>query len=176
MKNIPRPDDEQLLVNEPPLARLIPNGNLILHLGENIKHTVAALQILTEPELRYRYAPGKYSIKEIVIHMIDMERIYNYRMLRIARKDPHPLEGFDAEAYVKESGADHRTIEDLLGEFSSQRQATITLLNGLPAESFAYTGLVNGHSASISALAYHIAGHEVHHMKIIKERYLNPKL
>jgi hypothetical protein len=173
MKNIPKPADQQLLVDEPPLARMIPSNNLIWHLRENIKNTINDLQSLTEQELLYRYAPDKYSIKEIVIHMTDMERIYTYRMLRIARNDPSPMDGFDAEAYVKASGADLRTIKDLLDELSSQRQATITLLNSIPVENFSCSGLVNGHSAIVSALAYHIAGHELHHMKIIKERYLN---
>lgn len=173
MKNIPVPTDQQLLKTEPPLARLIPDQNLIYHLQENIKSTFTQLQHLSEDQLLYRYAPGKYSVKEIIIHMTDMERVYNYRILHVARNDQSQLEGFDAEAYVKASGADNRTIKDLLGEFVVQREATIALLNSLTPESFKYTSTLYGNAVNVSALAYHIAGHELHHLQIIRTRYLN---
>jgi len=173
MKIIPPPTDQQLLKEEPPLARLIPDHDLFHHLQENIKKTFAQLQYLTEAQLLFRYAPGKYSIKETLLHMTDMERIYSYRILRTARNDQTPMEGFDAEVYVKTSGADSRNIKDLLDEFASQRKATISLLQSMPEKSLTYTGLLYGIPVTISALAYHIAGHELHHLEIIRTRYLN---
>jgi len=120
----------------------------------------------------YRYAEGKWTIREILIHLIDMERIYGYRMLRFARNDQTILPGFDADKYILLSNANARDISDLLNELEAVRYSTIALLNGFTDEALLQTGIMNGHPVSVRALVYHIAGHELHHMDIIKKRYL----
>jgi hypothetical protein len=106
------------------------------------------------------------------MHLIDMERIYSYRALRFARNDQTILPGFDADKYILHSGANERDISDLLNEFEAVRHSTIALLNGFAGEALLRTGVMNGHPVSVRALAYHIAGHELHHVDVIKDRYL----
>ncbi len=115
---------------------------------------------------------GKWSIKEVIIHLIDMERIYTYRALRFARNDKTILPGFDDNKYVKHSGANNRDIGNLLSELEAVRRSTIAMIEGLEEETLIRSGIINGKSVSAGALLYHIAGHELHHIQIIRERYL----
>jgi hypothetical protein len=118
------------------------------------------------------YASGKWTLKEVVGHLSDDERIFAYRALTIARGDPTPLPGFDEKTYVGAAGFETRALADLLAEYRSVRDATITLLRGLPAEAWLRRGIVNEYEASVRGLAFHIAGHELHHLRILRERYL----
>lgn len=173
MKIIKKPDNEEFHPNEPRLADLIPNDGLLLeHLATNLDNTKFFIQSLSDDKLLYRYAEDKWSIKEVIIHLIDMERIYTYRALRFARNDKTILPGFDDKEYVKHSGANNREIGHLLSELEAVRRSTIMLIEGLEKETFIRAGTINGESVSVRALLYHIAGHELHHMQIIKERYL----
>lgn len=173
MKIIDKPNLNEFQVNEPILADLIADDGLLLkYLNFNIGATTAFISSLPGDRLTYRYAEGKWTIKEIVMHLIEMERIYTYRILRFARNDQITLPGFDANQYILNSGANDREINTLLEELNAVRKATICLLNGLPEESFLRSGFANGNLVSVRALAYHIAGHELHHVSIIKERYL----
>lgn len=173
MKIIDKPNLNEFQANESLLANLIPGDGLLLkYLNTNIETTTAFISSLPQDRLKHRYAQGKWTIKEILMHLIEMERVYTYRILRFARNDQTVLPGFDADQYILNSKANDREIETLLEELNSVRKATICLLNGLPEESFLRSGSVNGNLVSVRALAYHIAGHELHHVNIIKERYL----
>lgn len=123
--------------------------------------------------LNFRYAKGKWTIKEILMHLIDEERIYAYFALRFARGDSTPLSGFDQDTYVLSSNSNDRNIENLLEEYKFLRQATISLFSNIPGESLTKGELANDHYVSLRALVYHLAGHELHHIKIIKEKYLS---
>ena len=173
MKIIKKPGDKEFQVNEPILAKLIPDDGLLLkHLMMNVETTKTFILSLPEDKLMYRYAEGKWTIKEVLMHLIDMERIYTYRALRFARNDQTVLPGFDADHYILFSGANDRDISGLLEELEAVRHSTIMLLNGLTDEALLRSGIMNGNHVSVGVLVYHIAGHELHHINIIKERYL----
>lgn len=120
----------------------------------------------------YRYAENKWSIKEMLQHVIDAERIFAYRALRIARKDTTPLPGFDENTYAVASNADARTWEDLLEEFKAVRRSTDLLLKSFTEEQYRQMGTTNGQPASVSAIGFTLYGHMLHHKNILQERYL----
>ncbi|QMU65227.1 MAG: DUF664 domain-containing protein [Flavobacteriaceae bacterium] len=127
---------------------------------------------IPEEKLTYRYQSEKWSIKEILQHLIDTERIFMYRCFRIARKDMTSLAGFDQNSYIEPSGADDKTIDELLNEFIANRNNSIALLQELSDENLAFIGNANGAKISARAAAFTIIGHDIWHMEIIKERYL----
>jgi len=118
------------------------------------------------------YAPGKWTLKEILGHLIDDERIFTYRLLCLARGENRELPGFDENRYTTHGEFKGRPLEDLLLEYSAARVATLTLLRGLPPNAWSKYGRVNGYGCSVRGLAFHIAGHELHHQRIVRERYM----
>lgn len=120
---------------------------------------------------RFRYALEKWSIKEVVGHLCDTERIFAYRMLRIARGDATPLASFDENAYVPTGGFDARTLADLTADWVSARRSTIALARGLAPEVWALRGTASGQTVSARALLYIIVGHVEHHLGVLRERY-----
>jgi len=135
--------------------------------------TVALLEPLGEAKVAgLTYAPGKWTLKEVVGHLADDERIFAYRVLCVARDEPLALPGFDEKLYVAKAGFEGRSLRDLLGEYRSVRDATLSLLSGLPSEAWLRRGEVNGYSATVRGLAFHVAGHELHHVRLLRERYL----
>ena len=173
MRKIPKPLEGEF----PPYAtmymKLVPDDGLLLdHLKENFKIIKQLALSLSQEELNYRYEPGKWTIKEILLHIVDDERIYAYRALRFARNDQTELPGFEQDDYTKFSRANERSIASILEEYEAVRNATITLFDGFPEEAFLRTGIANKNAVSVRALANHIAGHELHHLNIIKEKYL----
>jgi hypothetical protein len=118
------------------------------------------------------YAPGKWTVKEVVGHLIDDERIFVYRALCLARGDTRELAGFDQDAYVPPGGFEQRTLADLLDEYEAVREATIRFFTGLPADAWQRRGRVNGYGASVRGLAYHIVAHELHHQRVLRSHYL----
>lgn len=123
----------------------------------------------------HTYASGKWTLKQVVGHMMDDERIFAYRALCVARGEPAPLPGFDENEYMHFSGFEERTLADLLEEYRTIRAATISLFRGLDASAWMRRGVVNGHDASVRGLAFHLAGHELHHLRILREEYLGVK-
>ncbi len=119
-----------------------------------------------------RYAPGKWTLTEVLGHLTDDERIFAYRALCIARGDTHPLESFDENVYVAGAKYEERTLASLLHEYSLVRAATIALFELLTEEAWLRRGTVAGYTASVRGLAFHIAGHELHHLRVLKARYL----
>lgn len=151
---------------------LLPNDGLVLeHLHDNLQTIKAFIQSLPKEKLMYRYAADKWMIKEVLVHIIDDERIYAYRALRFARNDQTELPGFEQDDYARYSNANERSLKSILQEYAAVRKATIALFANLSEDAFMRTGVANNHSVSVRALAYHIAGHELHHLNLIKQRY-----
>jgi uncharacterized damage-inducible protein DinB len=172
MKTIAKPGAGEYAPYTISYIGLLPDDGLILrHLQDNLTNTSNFLRSLSEEKLNYRYAEGKWTIKEILAHLIDDERIYSYRALRFARNDKTELPGFEQDDYALESGANERSIEDLLQEFATVRRATISLFDSFDTEALMRVGVASGNVMSVRAAAYHIAGHELRHINIIKERY-----
>ena len=172
MASIPRPGSDQFAPTHAKYIDLVPEVDLLAHLEVQARHFAALLGEIDEVRGLFRYAPGKWSVKELIGHISDTERIMAYRLLRIARGDQTPLAGFEMDDYVKIARADRRSMESLASEFSDVRQATLALVRTLDAEDMARTGSASGKLVSAGALAYIIPGHLSHHGKILEERYL----
>lgn len=153
------------------------DGNILDHLWTNFLIIREFIYGLDEEKLTYRYAEGKWTIKEVLVHIVDDERIFAYRALRYARNDSTPLHGFDQDEYAQYSNANGRSLASIFEEYESVRKATITLFKYLPDDCFLRRGagidtdgsIVN--QRTVRGLAYHIAGHELRHFNLIKERY-----
>jgi uncharacterized damage-inducible protein DinB len=175
MRLIYRPDKGDYPAYAEIYMKLLPDDGLVLqHLRNNFQIIKELIYSLPEAKLLHRYEAGKWSIKETLVHIIDDERIYAYRALRFARHEKLPLTGFDQDAYARYSAADQRDLDNIFEEYAAVRQSTIAFFNGLPEESLDRRGswtTATG-DATVSALACHIAGHELHHLNLIKERYL----
>jgi uncharacterized damage-inducible protein DinB len=175
MRIISKPDKTEYPDYAEIYMKLLPDDGLILkHLKNNFQTTRDLIYRLPPEKLFYRYAKDKWTIKEILVHIVDDERIYAYRAMAFARNEKQSLPGFDQDEYTRYSGADERDLDNIFEEYEAVRNATVTLFNGLPEESLLRkgTGSTTYHSATVRAIAYHIAGHEQRHINIIKEKYL----
>lgn len=144
---------------------------LKLGLPVNFEKVLYFLNSIPLERHEYRYAPDKWTIKEVVQHMMDTERIFIYRALRIARRDQTPLPGFDQDEYVVPSQANKRTFESLLSEYKSIRHATDALFNSFDDEMLVAIGIASNSPISVRALGFIIMGHENHHCEVLRERY-----
>ena len=135
--------------------------------------TVAFLEQITEARWDHRYAPGKWTLKESIIHMLDTERIFAYRALRIARNDQTHLPGFEQDDYVAFYRAENRSPASIIAEYRAVRAATLELFRNLDQEDLLRQGVMSGNPVSVRALAFLIAGHERHHIELVREKYLN---
>lgn len=147
-------------------------NDLIAGLEDSFKQTYPFLEKLTLEDLEYRYAPGKWTIKQIWQHVIDVERVLSYRALRYARQDTTVLMGFDENKYAEVSNADARNFNDILFEYAIVRKSTIALLNSFTEEMFMYRGTAGKSTMTVRSVGYLMLGHEIHHVNTIKERYL----
>lgn len=151
---------------------LVPEGDIIATLRGQMDDTLNLLAGLTDEQANHRYAPDKWSIKEVIGHIIDGERVFAYRALRFARNDKTPLPGFEQDDYVKNGSFDNRRLSDLAKEYEHVRSATIDLFDQLSAEAWERRGTANDSEASVRAIAWSIGGHELHHKGVIREKYL----
>ncbi|MBS1544715.1 MAG: DinB family protein [Bacteroidetes bacterium] len=135
--------------------------------------TLELLHSVPEVKQDYRYAPEKWTIRQVLCHMIDAERIFAYRALRFARNDKTPLSGFDENAYAPELNAEARPLRRIGDEMQHLRTTTIDLFEEFSEEMMKRKGTANNNEVTVMALAFIIAGHETHHCKILRERYLN---
>lgn len=150
----------------------VPDGDLLRTLAEQGRETVALLRSIPEERGAHRYAPEKWSIKDVVLHLADAERVFGYRAMHFARRDPTPLPSFDENEWARQAGADRRSLADLVTEFELVRAATIALLRGFDDDQIGQRGTASGKEVTARALAWIIAGHERHHLTILRERYL----
>jgi uncharacterized damage-inducible protein DinB len=150
----------------------VPGEDAVAALTAQADELLAFLTSLDEESVRgLRYAPGKWTLKEVVGHMIDDERIFAYRALCVARSEPRELPGFDENEYVAATRFEHRSLADLAAEYRAVRQATLALFQAFSLEEWHRRGTTNGYSASVRGLAFHLAGHELHHLRVLRGKY-----
>ena len=152
---------------------LLPEGDIVTTLEEQLNSTLALLRGLDESQGVRRYAPDKWSVKEVIGHIIDGERVFAYRALRFARNDQTPLPGYEQDDYVRSATFDERTLADLADEFEHLRRSNIQLFRSLDESAWSRRGTANDFEVTVRALAHIIAGHEAHHVGVLQMRYLN---
>jgi uncharacterized damage-inducible protein DinB len=149
----------------------VPEGDVVALLREGGRALLDALATVPEDRGGYRYAEGKWSIREVIGHLIDAERIFTYRALRVARGDTTPLPAFEENEYVKTAGSDARTLSNLAREFGAVRESSVQLFESWPGDAWGRLGVASGQKVSARALAYITVGHTMHHLRILRERY-----
>lgn len=150
---------------------LVQGEDILNTLDQQRRQTMLLLSGRSEEEGDFRYAPGKWSAKEVLGHVCDTERIFAYRALRIARGDATPMEGFEQDDYVKNGPFANRRLSDLVEDYIAVRRATLSLMCNLDEGAWTRRGVANKNEVSVRALAYIIAGHELHHRTILQEKY-----
>ena len=166
-----RPEPDEIPSHFAGYVNRVPELDPVMVCAAQIEETAAMLRGLSDTEAMYRYGRGKWSVKEVVGHLADTERIMAYRALRIARGDTTPLPGFDENAYVPPAKFDSRSLADLVGELRTVRAATLALFRTFDADAWRRRGTASGKPISVRALAFTIPGHERHHIEILKTRY-----
>ena len=152
---------------------LVPESDVVDALTASARELIATLEAIPEARGGFRYGPDKWTIREVVGHMIDAERIFGYRALRLARADATPLPGFEENDYARTARSDARTLADLVDELRIVREGTVRLFASFPDEAWPRRGVVNGREVSVRALAFITAGHARHHLAVLRERYLS---
>jgi uncharacterized damage-inducible protein DinB len=150
---------------------LVQGDDILTSLDQQRRATMKLLSCRDEQEGEFRYAPDKWSAKEVIGHMCDTERVFAYRALRIARADATPLEGFEQDDYVRNGPFARAPMAEMVEDYIAVRRATITLLRNLDEAAWLRRGVANKNEVSVRALAYIIAGHELHHRGILEEKY-----
>jgi hypothetical protein len=169
---ISKPDVTEYLPYYGRYISLVPDGNILAVLSQQLGETLTLLRSIPESKAGFRYAPDKWSIKELVGHLIDTERIFSYRALCFARNDETPLPGYEQDDYIRNASFDDYPLGELADEFESVRRSTLFLFKHLRREAWMRRGIASESGVSVRALAYIIAGHERHHMEILRSRYL----
>jgi hypothetical protein len=150
---------------------LVPEGDVLQFMEGQIAEISALVEAVSEEQERYRYAPGKWSLREVLGHLIDTERVLSYRAFCIARGETQPLNSFEPDDYAAQAEADRTSMRDLFLEFENVRRGTLAMLRRLSEEASRRVGTASGHPISTRALAYIMAGHIPHHLQIVREKY-----
>jgi len=150
---------------------LVKGDNILDILDDERRKFVLLLSGRSEEEGNFRYAPDKWTVKELLGHINDGERIFSYRALRIARGDQTPIEGFEQDDYVRNADFNARTLEEMVEDYIAVRRATVSLFRNLSPEAWTRRGIANNNEVTVRAIAYTIAGHDLHHRSILEERY-----
>ena len=150
----------------------VPDGDVRELLRSQLPKTIELISSFSEEKASVGYGPGKWTLKEVLLHIADAERVFSYRMLRIGRGDTTPLPGFDQDPWVLTSHANDRSLPNLLAEYQAVRAATLALVDSLSVEAWLRKGTASDHPISARALGYICAGHELHHVQLIRERYV----
>jgi hypothetical protein len=150
---------------------LVDGENILSTLDRQRHDTMMMLSGRSEQDGDYRYAPGKWTAKEVLGHVCDTERVFAYRALRISRADSTPMEGFEQDDYVRNGPFRHRPLADWVDDFIAVRRATLSLLRNLDETAWMRRGIANKNEVSVRGIAYIIAGHELHHRGILQEKY-----
>jgi len=148
-----------------------PDGRVGMHLEAQASELAGLCTGLSESGAMFQYASGKWTIKEVIGHLLDTERVFAYRLLRISRGDPTELPAFDEKSYVPAGQFNRRGIAELVSEFRLQRASTLALVNGVPPSAWTRQSTANGFRTSARALVYIILGHTAHHLVVLRERY-----
>ena len=174
-QTIPRPGPGEYAPFHATYVAMVPDGDVLALLKKQPGELTRLLKPLGGRGSAFRYAPEKWSIREVLGHMIDAERVFTYRALTFARADTTALPGFDENAWAAASNAHDRTLKGLLEEFQALRSATLSLFLHFTPEQYSRTGVASGHAVSVRGLLYVTAGHVQHHVRILRERYLAKK-
>jgi len=166
-----KPESSEYAVFYEKYVALVPHADILSGLEAQRLQMTQLLTACSERDGNFRYAPEKWSVKEVIGHLTDCERIFAYRALRIARGDATPLSGFEQDDYVRMAGSGRRQLQALAEEFSVVRNSSIALYRSLDDESWLRRGSANNNEISVRALAFITAGHELHHRRILEERY-----
>lgn len=169
---ITRPEENEIASYAKIYVDCVPPGDVVQTLADQIGQTRALLDALGETGGDLTYVPGKWTVKQSIGHLIDCERIFSYRALRIARGDATPLPGFEQNDYVRPAESEKRTLSDLLQELTLVRQCTLALVRSLPAAAWSRRGTVSNFSVTVRGIVFTAAGHELHHYRIFRDRYL----
>ena len=153
-----------------------PDGRVADHLQAQARQLEGLCASLGESGALFRYAEGKWTIKEVIGHLLDTERVFAYRLLRISRGDATDLPGFDERAYVPEGHFNRRSVSELVSEFTRQRESTLALVHGIPLDAWTRSGTANGFRTSARALVHIILGHTAHHLALLRDRYRLPAI
>ena len=173
MKNLISPaSDEYAEFYAGYIQRAIAHGDVLAALPNQIEEIKTALGKLSDKQALFRDAPQEWSIKEVMGHLNDVERVFSYRLLRVSRKDATPLPGFEQDDYVREAGFDEHPLQDLIQEFEHLRRANILAISNMKAEALIYRGTASGFPVSARALIYMLVGHVDHHLESLHEKYL----
>lgn len=148
------------------------NKSISENLSESFQQAMKLLIGISKEKQTYQYAKGKWTIKELVLHLMDAEMVFNYRALRFARNDQTELPGFEENDYVRYSDANNRDYQDLLQEFTDLRKVTMNLYKNMEEDILQRGGNASGNFMSVRAIGYITSGHLLHHLQVIKERYL----
>jgi uncharacterized damage-inducible protein DinB len=167
-----RPQSNEYAATFKKYIDVVPDGEPVKILESQLADWQRLLTPLGEQAGNFRYAPEKWSIKEMLGHVTDAERIFSYRLLRIARGDKTPLPGFEQDDYIKEANSSKRQLADLRAEFEAVRRASVLLAASLDEQALQRTGTASNNSISARALLFVIAGHDRHHWQILREKYL----
>ena len=167
-----RPEKSEYLPYYERYIARVPDGDVVATLTDQIGETLALLRSLPASVSTYRYAPDKWSVNELVGHVIDSERLFTARALRFARNDSQPLPGFEQDDFVAASGSDRRTLADLVAELEHLRAANLVFFRSLEPAAWERTGTASNNPFVVCAFPYIIAGHEAHHRRVLAERYL----
>ena len=152
---------------------LVPDdGNLLIHLEDIFSETEELISPLSDEKMNFRYAPGKWTIRDMLVHLSDTERIFIYRALRFSRGDETPLPGFEESEYAQHAHANDREKEDILLEYSLVRESSIAFIESLTDEDLNRKGTANGYPVTVRLIVNLIYGHHKHHLNILRERYL----
>jgi uncharacterized damage-inducible protein DinB len=149
----------------------VPEGDVVALLRQGGRELLDTVATVPEDRGGFRYAEGKWSIREVIGHVIDAERIFTYRALRMARGDTTPLPAFDENEYATAAGSDMRTLSNLVREFGAVRESSVQLFESLSDDAWGRFGVASGKDISVRALAYITTGHSMHHLRILRERY-----
>lgn len=170
---ITRPGADEFAPYYNTYVKLVPDGDILATLDSQIGETTNLLGGLSESRANYRYAPGKWSIKEVVGHMTDTERVMAFRALWFARRDRNAQPSFEQDDWVRATNFGSRQLGDLLAEFKHGREASVLMFRGFDEDTLLRRGTANGVEFTVRSLAYILAGHERHHMNLLRERYLH---
>lgn len=166
-----RPDPDEFAPFYQGYIEKVPAGDVLEHLHRQGERTSALLAAIPEAKGMFAYAPGKWTVKRLVQHLVDGERLFCYRAMCIARGEQGSLPGFDENAYADQDGSDARPLAQIAAEYATVRAATLTLYAGMTDAVSRRRGTANGKSVTVRALLWMTAGHELHHLTILRERY-----
>jgi hypothetical protein len=172
MKNAGRPQTGEYANDYQRYIDLATEDDVVAALDAQSHETATLLGGISEQQASHRYEPGKWTVKQLLGHVADSERIFAYRALRIGRGDTTPLPGFEQEPYVINAASDDRPISELAEELAAVRKANVMMLRALPSEAWTRVGTASDNPISVRALVFIILGHERHHLRILRERYL----